>query len=317
MFLAVALVLAAIAVWKLFFSESVYEGKSTSEWVGILESGSNEERQKAVAALQHIGAESVKQTSPFLTHWDEKVRLAAFDVIATVLGQCHDNFRWKNCVTGFVPGRQRAANAIPPIAEAMMGCLFGGDETLRRRSESVIGSIPWYYAIQQRQTAERLLDDLCRGLASNDARTREQAAALFEVIINSVSAWQSDLHSPTAGRLLDIAANHNPPSEPVMRSLLLCLVGCKEDPSFAKKVQTLESHIIEAIDNPPSAGGPAATGMALTSQYDDPTVRYWAAVVLLRYGTPNAKANACEALHDKPSNFPPNTRDFLPEQCRR
>lgn len=128
--LGVGLVLSVVAVaWMLFPRESVYEGRTTSQWLATLKAGTDRDREKAVTALQRIGGEAVEGASALLAHPDAEIRLAAFDVLEGVLESCNQNFQTMNCITGYVPGRRRAARALPPIAEAVTVCRFSQDET--------------------------------------------------------------------------------------------------------------------------------------------------------------------------------------------
>ena len=134
--IGVGLVLSVVAVtWMLFPREFVYEGRTTVQWLATLEAGTDRDREKAVTALQRIGGEAVEEASALLAHPDAEVRLAAFDVLEGVLESCNQNFQTMNCITGYVPGRRRAARALPPIAEAVTVCRFSEDETLRRGAE--------------------------------------------------------------------------------------------------------------------------------------------------------------------------------------
>jgi hypothetical protein len=76
------IVITALATWRLFPRELVYDGRTTSQWLTMLESGTDADRAIAVVALQHIGEEAAKETAALVDHPTAAVRSAAFDVLA-------------------------------------------------------------------------------------------------------------------------------------------------------------------------------------------------------------------------------------------
>jgi hypothetical protein len=230
--------------------------------------------------------------------------MAAFDVLEGILENCNQNFRAMNCVTGYVPGRRRAARAIPPIAEAITVSRFAGDRELRQHAESAMLNIPWYYAVKHRPTAERLLEVLCAGLEADRDEARDGAAAALPVVLDEVSAWQPDLMKPTADRLLDMAVRQDSPSEPLMGSLLFCLVILPQDVELTRRVQAIETHIARLLDEgelPRSK--PSEAGTAADYRYGHASKRYWAACALLKYGTSAAVPALSVALKDEDDNI--------------
>ena len=94
------------------------------------------------------------------------------------------------------------------------------------------------------------------------------------------------LMKPMADRLLDMAVRQDSPSEPLMGSLLFCLVILPKDVELTRRVQAIETHIARLFDEGELPGSkPSETGTGGGYRYGDASKRYWAACALLKYGT--------------------------------